>query len=155
MKTIPLTQGQAAIIDDEDFESVSKHKWYFLKDKKGKSVGYAMRNVRVGEKRTLRSMHQDILQLIVGEECDHADGNGLHNWRANLTKCTRSHNQRNRRVFKNNKTGIRGVHKNGNRYYVRVYRNGKAECVGSSTSLDEARQIRMEAEREFSPVTCL
>lgn len=156
MKIIFLTQGKFTIVDDEDFESLSKHKWYFLKDRKGGSVGYAVRNVRVDDgRRTLRSMHQVLLDLKPGEEGDHRDGNGLHNWRANLRKCTRSENQRNRRVFKNNKTGVRGVHKNGNRYYVHIYRDGKRECIGSFTSLEEAKAIRLEAERRMFPVTCI
>ena len=155
VKTIQLTQGQVAIVDDDDFESLSKHKWYFLKDHKGKSVGYAMRNIRVNEKRTLRAMHQDILDLKSGEEGDHRDGNGLHNWKSNLRKSTREENQRNRRIFKNSKTGVRGVTKHGNRYYARMYRNGKGVIIGSSLSLDEARAIRLEAERKVFPVTCL
>lgn len=37
MKTIPLTQGQFAIVDDEDYERLSAVKWCY-------SEGYAVRN---------------------------------------------------------------------------------------------------------------
>jgi hypothetical protein len=42
---IELTQGQVALIDDEDFELVSKYKWYARWDSHTESF-YAVTNTR-------------------------------------------------------------------------------------------------------------
>ncbi len=44
MKLIPLTQGQFAIVDDEDFESLNRFKWYARKTK----YGFASPNFKEG-----------------------------------------------------------------------------------------------------------
>ena len=36
MKEIPLTQGKFTIVDDDDYEELSKYKWYYF-------CGYAAR----------------------------------------------------------------------------------------------------------------
>jgi len=41
MKTIPITQGHEAIVDDEDYEELSQHKWHFRPGSRPKSTGYA------------------------------------------------------------------------------------------------------------------
>lgn len=46
-----------------------------------------------------------------GMEADHIYGNKLDNRACNLRIVTRTQNLLNRKVFKNNKSGIRGVHK--------------------------------------------
>mgnify|MGYP001568999192 CR=1 FL=1 len=54
-KRIPLTKGQFALVDKEDFEELNKHKWYT-------SIwGYAIRNatIAVGKRKTTR-MHRVI-----------------------------------------------------------------------------------------------
>ena len=55
MKTIMLSQGKSAIVDDEDFESLSKYKWCFL-------CGYAVRHSNKSEgKKRLIFMHRQVI----------------------------------------------------------------------------------------------
>lgn len=90
MREIPLYGGAIAIIDDVDYENVSRYHW-ILHD------GYAQS--RQG-KNTIH-MGRLILNCPVGMEVDHINHDKLDNRRANLRIVTRSQNCANRRLFKN------------------------------------------------------
>ena len=78
-KTIPLTQGLVAIVDDKDYELLGQYKWYAHKNT---GVYYAQR--RAGKR--MVSMHREILGLQYGDKqiVDHANGNGLEKRNKNL-----------------------------------------------------------------------
>ena len=87
MKKIPLTQGKYALVDDEDFEELSKHKWQYNKSLR---TGYAQRSspwVDYDHPRHAIMMHREILGAQDGVEVDHINLNGLDNRRANLRTC--------------------------------------------------------------------
>jgi len=97
MKTIALSQGKVALVDDRDFEWLNQWKWHALKH--GHTY-YAVRNSRSDYrgKRTLIAMHREILGLTSDSiETDHANRNGLDNRRENLRKATRLENNRNQK----------------------------------------------------------
>jgi len=94
MCEIPLTQGKVALVDDQDYEELSKHKWHASKI--GKSW-YATRTVGKWPHQKTILMHRQLLNPSPGLECDHINGNGLDNRRCNLRVCTRSQNNMNRR----------------------------------------------------------
>jgi hypothetical protein len=97
MKTIHLTKGYQAIVDDEIFVLLSAHKWHVVNYHP--RVSYACRWI-AGTKspRKASRMHHEILgvdparlkeyDLVV----DHADRNGLNNQKANLSVVTRREN---------------------------------------------------------------
>lgn len=89
MKTIPLSRGLVACVDDADLDFLSRYSWY-ANDK-----GYAVTNVQVNGKKTVRRMHRMLLGVAEGKDVDHADRNRLNNCRANLRPCTRQDNLRN------------------------------------------------------------
>ena len=90
VKQIPLTRAQVAIVDDEDYEWLSEHKWYANWAPKTRSF-YANRNVPTGlehpRQRSLR-MHNAIWQYHNGPApegltVDHADRDSLNNCLSN------------------------------------------------------------------------
>lgn len=89
MREIPLTQGKVALVDDEDFEELSKYRWHYERVWHGEE--YA--RCSVGKRKT---MHQMIMRTPVGMQTDHRDHNGLNNQKSNLRICTVSENQSNR-----------------------------------------------------------
>jgi hypothetical protein len=106
MKTIPLTQGKVAIVDDEDYEELNKYKWH-ADDSTG--LWYAKRNVGIEGKRTTIKMHRQLMGFPEGKEIDHINHDGLDNRRENLRVCTHGQNQRNHLRRKDNTSGLIGV----------------------------------------------
>jgi hypothetical protein len=100
-KSIPLTQGKIAIVDDEDYDWLCQYKWHAIFHDKW----YAA----TGKKHIL--MHRILLGItdktIWG---DHKDGDGLNNVRKNIRVTTPLQNGQNKKKFRTNKSGYRGVH---------------------------------------------
>lgn len=124
---IPLSNGLFAIVDSCDFEAVSRFKWQALYDPKS-GTWYAKRS---DHGRTIR-MHREILNAPQGVEVDHRDGNGLNNSRSNIRLATRSQNLCNRRKFKNNTSGFKGVtwSSTAKKWASQIYQNGQKYYLG-------------------------
>lgn len=101
---IKLTQGQYAIIDDEDYAFINQWKWYF------NNGGYAVRDIRVNGKRTALYMHRFIMNTPKNMDTDHRDGNTLNNKRINLRVCTHAENLWNQKVSIKGTSKYRGVY---------------------------------------------
>ena len=110
MKEIKLTQGFVAIVDDEDYERLSKYKWCC-------HYGYAIRGVAAGvRRRTTVQMHVEIMGKIDGLELDHINGSPLNNRKKNLRHVTRSQNMQNQKaVRKNSLSKYKGVQRRRDR----------------------------------------
>lgn len=93
MKTIPLTRGLSAMVDDEDYESLAPFHW---RAQPGGQAHYAVRTSSETPRQTVR-MHRQILDVLPGQDVDHRNGDGLDNQRANLRACSRSENLDNQR----------------------------------------------------------
>ena len=139
MKQIILTQGRYAIVDDEDFDLVSRYKWYTIHDLKG-NFWYARTNIRINGKRTTTTMHRIIMNPENGKVVDHIDGNGLDNRRLNLRVCFNAENCKNKRLNKNNKSGFKGVswHNVLKKWRVRIFCNGSYFHIGVYHNVEEA-----------------
>lgn len=145
MRKIELTQGKYTVVDEEDYDRISKHKWYF-----DSSNGYA----RNGE---LGYLHRFILQPPKGKYVDHKDKDKLNNRRSNLRVCTNAENIRNSSVRVNNTSGATGVwwRSDRNRWVAEIKLDYKKITIGRYKTKDEAvearRQKEIELFGEFSP----
>ena len=84
MKEIILTQGQVALVDDEDFEYLNQWKWCAIKSRK---TYYTTRTIYIPCKMTV-IMHRIIMNTPLDMTVDHIDHNGLNNQKYNLRICT-------------------------------------------------------------------
>lgn len=133
MKTISLTQGEVAIVDDEDFENLNKFNWQ-AKKCKTHDIIYAVRAVKRKEKK----MHREILKANPSEEVDHIDGNGLNNVRSILRECSHQQNMCNQKKSSNNTSGYKGVSWDKNAWRVRIRLNNKEIYIGSFKNIKDA-----------------
>jgi len=92
VKTISLSRGKVALIDDEDLEKVTQHNWNLERARKG--LCYYAVSALNGRK---LCMHRLIIEAPDGKDVHHINHNGLDNRKANLLICTRTDNVRNKR----------------------------------------------------------
>jgi len=110
MKEIPLTQGQVALVDDDNYNWLNKWKWFAQEDK---GNYYAGRNLPLGNgKRKGIKMHRLIMGFPGKFEIDHKDGNTTNNQRYNLRLCTHRQNTKNKKKVKKATSLYKGVHWN-------------------------------------------
>lgn len=106
MKEIPLTQGKVAIVDDDDFDLVSRFSWHchFSEHRE-----YAMTDVGSTRHPVMLYLHRLLVKTARMETVDHINGNTLDNRKCNLRICTAAQNLCNRGRPRNNKSGFKGV----------------------------------------------
>jgi hypothetical protein len=138
VKSIPLTRGRVAIVDDEDYEFLAQFRWRWQNTW---GAGYAVRSVAA--KPTAVLMHREVLHLSrrdAGLHADHINGNGLDNRRANLRVVTPAQNRENLRPYRNGTSRYRGVywHAGHQRWRACVRHNGRDHHAGYFQFEDEA-----------------
>jgi hypothetical protein len=103
MKTIPLTRGQVAFIDKDDYSLVACFKWACVLKGKRRTKMYAQHGS------SGKYMHRLIVSPPPGMEVDHINGDSLDNRRANLRICTTAQNRQNKRKSSTSKSRFKGV----------------------------------------------
>jgi hypothetical protein len=132
-RKIPLTKGQFAIVNAEDFEELARYKWYA--SKKGRTF-YAERAGKTSGAKTKHSivlMHRQILDEPAGKCADHINHNGLDNRRANLRIVTQEQNTWNKRKKHGNYSSrYKGViwYKRSSKWKARIIYRGKDIFIG-------------------------
>lgn len=148
-RLIPLTQGQDAIVDDEDYEWLMTWKWYAHRRP---CTFYAERTPIIAGKKSKVWMHRLILGTPQGLFGDHIDGNGLNNQRSNLRNVTHQENMMNRAMWRRGTTsGRRGAYfdKRDGRWFSKITVNGFTKSLGRFANI-EAASAAYEAARAIA-----
>jgi hypothetical protein len=152
MKTIQLTQGKVALVDDEDYNKVIQFKWFA---QKGSNHNFYALNRGVGSHSTRKftSMHRLIMSAPKDMQVDHIDHNGLNNQKSNLRICTCQQNQTNKTSF--GKSKYRGVFFDEGRIRCAIKINGRYKYLKGSFKTEEAAakaydELAMEYHGEFA-----
>ncbi len=121
MKKISLSKRRFVIVDDEDFDLVSRCGWWIS------DTGYATNN-RGGK---IVRMHRLILNPKKGEYVDHINRNKLDNRRENLRTCTNGQNTMNQPKKSQNTSGFKGVTRHSaTRWLAQIKVNYKNNYLG-------------------------
>ena len=150
MKAIELTKGFSAIVDDEDFEWLSKFRWCVRVISNGRA--YARRRKYGSGPYRSEQMHRVILGLTDPKIIvDHIDGNSLNNQRSNLRICTHAQNCSNRGVDKRSKSGFKGVcwHGQMNKWRAYIVLNYRQKSLGLYDCPIEAAKAHDRGAIEF------
>jgi len=150
-RRIPLTQGKYAIVDPEDYERLSRHKWYAIRSP---GTFYAGRNSRLGKKRLYIKMHNEVVRPPKGFINDHINRNGLDNRKANLRPATCAQNIINRPYNfkrKNSPSRYKGVtwHRYRKKWQAQICHKGKRKTIGYFDNEIEAACAYDNAARKF------
>lgn len=124
-----------ALVDDEDLERLSAHRWFIH------SGGYASRQEgtwRKGRKQIY--MHQEVMG---GKIIDHINANKLDNRKANLRFATKGQNNANRGLLSNNTSGYKGVtwDKSRGKYQAYAWFQDKKYYLGRFDSILDAAKV--------------
>ena len=121
-RSIPLTKGQFALVDDGDYDLLMQvGRWCYSRS------GYAVHYYtdELGRNRTLY-MHRFLMERSIrggipaGMQCDHRNLNRLDNRRSNLRLATRPQNQAHKGKRKDSRSPYKGVTRNTGKWEARI-----------------------------------
>lgn len=154
MKTIPLTRGLAAIVDDADFEALSQFKWFAKPSHHRRAkTWYAVRHQPGNNNGAMIWMHREVLG--VSAHIDHKNLNGLDNRRENLRVADRSRNAFNtpKRSGKHGRSATsqyKGVHRSRGKWQACITVDGKVVSLGRFDKEIDAAKAYDNAVREVA-----
>ena len=136
---IALGENLFALVDQRDFERLSKVRWRPYR--RANKVGvYAVSGVCVFMHRLLLG-----LQPRDGKLGDHINGNTLDNRRQNLRVATPAQNSQNRRCRRDSITGLKGVYPHRKRWQAAIVINGVKRYLGTFDSPELASAAYRDA----------
>jgi len=147
MREIILYKNKGIVlIDNEDFEIISKYKWH------NNGCGYAKTSIKINNKWVNVYMPHIILNIPKNIFIDHIDGNPLNNQKENLRIVTNSQNQMNSKKQKNTISKFKGVSwdKGRKRFVACIKLNNKSCSLGRFKSeIDAAKAYNKKAKELY------
>jgi hypothetical protein len=152
MQTIPLSQGQGALVDDDAYPLLSDFRWSYRAERDGRQ-GYAVRHHKVNGKDRLLYLHRHLMQPGPGQEVVFLNHDSLDCRRENLRVVSKGEARQHHRVRRDSKSGIKGVRYNNasDTWSTFVYRNGLCQHVGTFYSQEQAVQAYEQAVKSENP----
>lgn len=98
-------------------------------------------------------LHRLIMDAPIGLEVDHINKNTLDNRSCNLRLVSHKENMQNRRMQRNNTSGVRGVwwDKKSNKWRACIRKDGKTIHLGTFSTIDDAEKVVIEARKVYLP----
>ena len=140
----PTYPNMFTIVDDEDFEELSKHKWCVMK------LRYGFAAVRRKSGKTIL-MHRQITNAPKSMDVDHINHDTLFNCRCNLRVCTNSQNHQNQRKTRGT-SKYKGVswYKDRQKWCAEICLNYKKYRLGTFINeIDAAKAYDKKAKELF------
>jgi DNA polymerase-1 len=147
---IPLTQGQYAIVDPDDYRRLSKYKWH-VAGRPGSQ--YAVSKDAKNTEKPVIYMHREVIKAPDELLADHINRNSLDNRKANLRPATHAQNVQNRTKNRKGKysSKYKGVNWNrGHRLWqAEIKFNGNCMFLGSFESEIRAAKAYDRAAKRY------
>ena len=145
---VKLKHGEIAVIDADDLPLISGYRWRL------NAEGYAVSHRCTGSGREGTKTHTVFMHRLIngtseGTITDHIDRNPLNNRRENLRTADKSLNSFNSKLHSTNKSGYRGVSRQGNRWRATIVVNGKQEHLGR---FDDPRDASLAYQKRLALV---
>lgn len=138
------SKGEEFYFDLEDYDKIKNYSWYI-------HHGYVCTSIWDNNNYNMIMMHNIVMNNDKDKIIDHIKHKTNDNRKSQLRYSDDSKNQMNKRIQRNNTSGVPGVTyiKRDGVWVARISINGKRIHLGSSKDFNEAVKLRKEAEEKY------